>query len=496
MRRVFYCAVFLSFGVAACSSDSSEEYHNVPLTDANSDVAADAGSDTNADSTVDTGPDGTEETSSDTASDTASDTFSDVVVTDTPEADLPDGNEPDVVSDSPTDTPIDAPPPDGGSSGTNVIANPGFEYWSDGLPDAWKGEATNIGDDAISDIVTSPHGGAHACALSNPSSTHKRFSTAAFSLADGYYDCTYWVRGAGEVRNATYNGSSYGTYSSYSTVDSPNWKQISWGFNLHGDADAFELVCSVRSTNASSGNLQIDDVSCIRRPEPCDQVTCPEWAACDPGTVACKPKYGRCGTASDCQSWQQCDGTNTCVLAPGRCNNTADCDVASSTPVCDKATHTCVAGDPCAGVVCDEWKQCNPDTALCVLKPGRCNTTADCLHDLPACHGATHTCMPSNHSSNIVPNGGFESWSVYYIPYEGDHLIPDGWYGLDIPGSTEIDPERVLPYSAHPHTGALALQLIQDGIAERFTSELFNVPPGKHTCVLWVRGKGTFRHRT
>ena len=32
--------------------------------------------------------------------------------------------------------------------------------------------------------------------------------------------------------------------------------------------------------------------------------------------------------------------------------------------------------------------------------------------------------------------------------------------------------------------------------APRFTSEEFDVPAGDYTCAYWVRGKGSFRHRT
>lgn len=382
---------------------------------------------------------------------------------------------------------------DGGTSGENVIANSGFEDWTDGTPDHWLGEATNIS--TVLDQTNSVHGGGHACKLSNSLSSHKRFSTAPFALADGHYDCTYWVRGRGEIRNAFYDG-DYSTYSGYTTVDDTAWKQVSYSFNLDGDAPAFELVFSVRNTDPAGGDLVIDDVYCARRAEPCDQVQCPEWAKCNPLTVTCEAVWGRCADATDCYGWEQCDANHTCVLAPGRCNSTADCELASSTPKCDTASHTCVAGDPCEGVTCDEWRECDPNTSRCVLKDGRCESTADCVYDLPACNGATRTCVSADHPSNVVPNGGFESWSVYYIPYLGEHLIPDGWYGLDIPGSSEIDPERVLEYSTSAHSGALACQIIQDGIAERFTSESFPVPVGNYTCAYWVRGKGTIRHRT
>lgn len=479
--------VLLAGNVLSCSSDPADSG-----TGGSGTTGPDGGTTTDSATDSHTGVDATTDVAQDATTDATTDAVQDVAL-DT--AVVEDSTAPEA-GDGSTDTAVDSAPLDAGAPGPNVIANPGFEFWSDGLPDAWKGVTSSITDDQVSDVTTSPHGGSHACRLANSQTTHKRFSTAPFALADGYYDCTYWVRGAGEIRNGFHNGNDYGNYSSYKVIDSASWEQIAWGFNLNGDSDAFELIFSLRSTGASQGDLQIDDVHCARRAEPCDQVTCPDWATCDPVTLGCKPKPGRCEDGQDCLDWQQCDGTNTCKVALGRCASTADCDVTSATPVCDKASHTCVAGDPCAGVTCETWKQCDPATALCVLSPGRCNTTKDCLGTLPACNGATRTCVSADHASNIVPNGGFESWGVYDIPYKGAHLIPDGWYGLDIPGSSEIDPVRVLQYSTAPHAGSFALQLIQDGIAERFTSELFNVPWGSHTCVYWVRGKGSIRHRT
>lgn len=162
--------------------------------------------------------------------------------------------------------------------------------------------------------------------------------------------------------------------------------------------------------------------------------------------------------------------------------------------MCD-ASNTCVAGDPCAGVSCTAPRTCNPATATCALQNGACVTSADCLGDLPACDASTQRCVGADHPANIFPNGGFEAWDTYEVPYRGTHLLPDFWYGLDIPGSSEIDPARVKQTTAHVHGGSYALQLEQAGIAERFTSEAFDVPTGNYTCSYRVRGHGNLRHR-
>lgn len=74
--------------------------------------------------------------------------------------------------------------------------------------------------------------------------------------------------------------------------------------------------------------------------------------------------------------------------------------------------------------------------------------------------------------------------------------MADHWYGTEGFGSSEINPANVVRYATAPHTGAFAVQLRQSGIAQRFTSKYFDVPPGAFTCVYWVRGKGQVRHRS
>jgi hypothetical protein len=122
--------------------------------------------------------------------------------------------------------------------------------------------------------------------------------------------------------------------------------------------------------------------------------------------------------------------------------------------------------------------------------------------NLPACDTANHLCVSAEHEVNIFPNGGFESWNVYEIPYHGEHLIPDEWYGTfedlsDHTGATEIDPELLQPYTSAPHSATTALQIIQtvELAPDRFTSEDFDIAAGSYTCAYWVRGKGDVRHR-
>jgi hypothetical protein len=381
----------------------------------------------------------------------------------------------------------------------SVIDNWGFEEWPAALPEKWFGSTSNISTDGVQKVTTNAFEGVNAVRLANSSTAHKRFSTLAKSMPAGRYSCTYQVRGTGDVRNAFFDD-DYSTYSAYTTVDTGAWKKLAYNFNLAADVfDTFELIFSVRNT--SGEHLLIDDVRCVRAAEPCDQVSCEAWERCVNATATCEPLSGRCNDAADCSEWQACDESNTCVVAEGRCTRHADCAGTPETPVCESASHLCVAGDPCAGVTCSHpATSCNPRSGVCELAEGACFTTYDCLGALPACDPATRRCVSAAHSSNIILNGGFEAWDTYYIPYYGDHFIPDYWYGIDNgvsdPGS-EIKPSRLVHYTNAVHGGSTALQFVVPiQVAERFSSEKFDVPSGNYSCSYRVRGHGSIRHRS
>ncbi|WP_244227385.1 invertase recombinase-like protein [Corallococcus aberystwythensis] len=389
-------------------------------------------------------------------------------------------------------------PDAGGPADANVIDNGGFEEWPGALPALWSGSTSNI--EGVQKVTTQAFEGVNAARLINPLTAHRRFSTLAKSMPAGRYTCTYQARGTGEVRNGYFGTDFSTTYSSYTTVDPQTWKQVTYTFNLANPVfETFELIFSVRNT--SGEHLLIDNVRCVRTPEPCDQVSCEAWARCDNATATCQPLSGRCDDATDCNEWQSCDATHTCVTAEERCTRHADCAATPETPVCDTTTHLCVEGDPCDGVTCNNpATSCNPTTGVCELSEGACFTTYDCRGDLPACDAATRRCVAADHSANIIRNGGFESWSMRSIPYQGVYSVPDFWYGLDNgvadPG-TEIKPSRLVRYTDAVHGGMAALQFVVPiQVAERFSSEKFNVPAGNYSCSYRVRGHGSIRHRS
>ncbi|MCP3097902.1 invertase recombinase-like protein [Myxococcus sp. K15C18031901] len=413
------------------------------------------------------------------------------------------GNE---TPDSGSETP-DAGSPDAGGETpdageppvVSVIDNWGFETWSGALPERWLGSKSNLTADAVQKVTTGAYEGTNAARLSNASSTHKRFTTEAKSMRAGRYSCTYQVRGNGDIRNAFFSD-DYSSYSSYTSVSGSAWKPVSYTFNLANDVfDTFELIFSIRNT--SGEGLVVDDVRCLRAAEPCDAISCESWERCVNASATCEPLSGRCNDGMDCSEWQACDETHTCVVAENRCVRHADCADTPDTRVCNTSTHLCVAGDPCAGVTCSNpATSCNPTTGTCELAEGACFTTYDCVGALPACDPVTRRCVAAEHPANILRNGGFETWNVYSIPYQGEHLIPDYWYGIDNgltdPG-TEIKPSRLVRYTNAVHGGATALQFVVPiQVAERFSTEKFNVPSGTYSCSYRVRGHGTLRHRS
>ncbi len=386
--------------------------------------------------------------------------------------------------------------------GDDIIVNGSFEVWTAGLPDGWVGAETSLASDSFAEDSSDAHDGLKSCQLINSTDSHKRFTTAATSLPRGRYHCSYWVRGVGEIRNARYDG-DYSSYSSYTAIDTDLWDEVRYDFNVAADVtDVFELVFSVRNTVASRGHLRLDHVRCSRDIEPCDAISCEGWQVCDNDLPGCVTASGFCADADECAEWQTCDADHRCVTTAGRCVETGDCD--GATPVCNTSTHLCEAGDPCADVSCDAWKERDPADSSCVLRDGHCMNTLDCTDNLPVCDVTTHTCEAVDHSANVIPNGGFEAWEDIWLwgASTTTYHLPTSWYGYCDGCSpyypdSELDPNDARPYTSSVHGGSTALQLIKTGQpGDRFETEPFSVlPTATYSCAYWVRGKGSHRQR-
>ncbi len=508
--KKFVLLFFISISlIASCGSSSDDSSSNRNDEDTVVKTDADGGDQAGSDIDNDTVSDATVDPESDEDHSDGSDTnYDDSDETDEENHDV-ELSDDDTSAESEKDD--DTPAGDCSSfdSDDAVVKNGSFEHWNSSSPNSWVGSKTNVGaelGDNVSEIneySKSSKSCATSCQLVNRGDKHARLTTAGRSMKSGEYTCSYWVRGNGEIRNGFYDGESFSSYSGYTLSAGNEWKKILYSFKLNADVeDSFELIFSFRNTGAENDDLQIDDVACERTPEFCDTVTCDEWETCSNQEKACVAVEGRCNDKSDCNEWEQCSGDHTCELTEGRCNSTADCDVDGGSPVCDKSTHSCVAGDPCAGVVCDSWKECDPNTALCVLSDGRCDRTTDCVKSLPACRGEDHTCVAADDQSNVIKNGGFEQWDIFTVPYHGDdNNLPISWYGLDFEGGdntakTEMKPEFVVQEKTVVHSGSSALQInFTKQPADRFTSEGMDIPAGNYSCHYFVKGKGDLRHR-
>lgn len=137
----------------------------------------------------------------------------------------------------------------------NLLTNGSFEDWTDGKPDAWFGDKSNI---AASRVLESSDAqeGAKSLNLINEGSSHQRFTSQPINLeANTSYTLTYYVKGEGEVRNAFFNGnadssgSGYSTYSPYTNATG-EWTEVTYVLETLEDFTGVEIIFSLRNTSA------------------------------------------------------------------------------------------------------------------------------------------------------------------------------------------------------------------------------------------------------
>ncbi len=147
-----------------------------------------------------------------------------------------------------------------------LICNGDFENWTNGLPDCWFGDKSNIGNDNVQQYSGDPHTGSHAVQLINTSDSHRRFTSKATTVKDGAsYSITFWVKGKGEIRTGLFDdrdtGFGYASYNSYIFVDSNSWSEHSQVITAANDSNIAEFIFSVRNTDEESDHLLLDNVS-------------------------------------------------------------------------------------------------------------------------------------------------------------------------------------------------------------------------------------------
>ena len=184
-------------------------------------------------------------------------------------------------------------------------------------------------------------------------------------------------------------------------------------------------------------------------------------------------------TVSGCEnSWEKCDAALGCIAKDGFCSSKADCPAVDK--VCDtEDTHTCIDGDPCEGITCEEYEECREETGTCALLDGRCTTNSDC-GAAKQCNLATHECTEI---TSIIQNGGFEDWGT---------KVPTGWTDNTKDENdkqwTNISASNIIKETSDTHNGSAALKLNSVKDTKRFVSEAISLSKGKYSCEYYVKG--------
>lgn len=103
----------------------------------------------------------------------------------------------------------------------------------------------------------------------------KRFVSYGFTVPGGTYDCSYWVKGKGNVRMHWFGSrgeapkvmtacsTNYDEASSFCTYDTSEWVRES--FQLKNAQSGVRLVFYVGDTDPAKDHIVLDDVACTRR---------------------------------------------------------------------------------------------------------------------------------------------------------------------------------------------------------------------------------------
>ena len=178
-------------------------------------------------------------------------------------------------------------------------------------------------------------------------------------------------------------------------------------------------------------------------------------------------------TVSGCEnSWDKCDATLGCIAKDGFCNSKAECPAVDK--VCDtEDTHTCIDGDPCEGVACDDsYLQCDATISKCAVKDGKCAVNSDCAA-AEECNMTTHECVVA-----IIKNGSFENWTG---------SVPTGWVTNVKPA--EITDSNIIKEKDDVHSGSFALRMKGTTANKRIaTAEAIPLSKGDYKCVFFAKG--------
>ena len=154
-------------------------------------------------------------------------------------------------------------------TGTNFIANGGFENWTDGKCDDWK--STTSAGNATTSQSTTAHSGQYAILVAGNESSNKRLGSKEYKLNPGTYTISMYVKGAGQVRlgyaivgddGKIAGGDSY-KYGNYTTT-TDEWTLVTYEFTLDAATTVNFVVMNPKTTNyAKTSDKLIDDFSVV-----------------------------------------------------------------------------------------------------------------------------------------------------------------------------------------------------------------------------------------
>jgi len=149
----------------------------------------------------------------------------------------------------------------------NMVTNPGFEDWTDGKPDGWFGERTNLPAANVVQYTANVHGGSSACQLiRNAADGNGRLTSKAVNVVNGQeYTIKFWVRGHGDCRAGLWDGQGTGGDNyiydpQVINVNSDTWTQQTFSVTAPATVSNAEFIILVRNTEADKDHLQFDDV--------------------------------------------------------------------------------------------------------------------------------------------------------------------------------------------------------------------------------------------
>lgn len=154
-------------------------------------------------------------------------------------------------------------------TGSNLIANGGFESWTDGICDDWK-STTSASSATISQSPIA-HSGKYAILVAGNESSNKRLGSKEYKLNPGTYTISMYVKGAGQVRlgyavvgddGKIADGDSY-NYSNYVTT-TDEWTLVTYEFTLEAATTVNFVVMNPKTSKyATTSDKLIDDFSVV-----------------------------------------------------------------------------------------------------------------------------------------------------------------------------------------------------------------------------------------